>query len=166
MVLSHLLEGEWYHNVDVAILDVEMTILIRASNEEEPGPGKIWHCSVCQECYNWSHLPCSRLSHPRDRSPTFIAPATNQPPHLLFFPSAHINPMQLVWGENKQVLTISYKAIGRPSINYCTPIYSPLISETRHRDIQIYENAALRTISELDVTTRQPTQRNEQPSCA
>ena len=49
------------------------------------------------------------------------------------------------WGMDKEVLATTYKAIGRPVLNYAAPIWAPGLSDTRWNDLQIAQNDALRT---------------------
>ena len=48
------------------------------------------------------------------------------------------------WGCSKETLTTSYKAIGRSVLNYAAPIWSPNLSDTNWRNLQVKQNAALR----------------------
>ena len=48
------------------------------------------------------------------------------------------------WGFSKETLTTSYKAIGRSVLNYAAPIWSPNLSDTNWRNLQVKQNAALR----------------------
>ena len=51
------------------------------------------------------------------------------------------------WGQNKETLSNTYKAICRPVINYGTPIWSPIISNTNWQHLQTAQNSALRIIT-------------------
>ncbi|KAI5707813.1 hypothetical protein M8J77_010316 [Diaphorina citri] len=48
------------------------------------------------------------------------------------------------WGKEKEIITITYKAITRSIINYAAPIWSPQVSETNWKKLQVIQNAALR----------------------
>ncbi|KAH7717248.1 hypothetical protein AAVH_15284 [Aphelenchoides avenae] len=41
----------------------------------------------------------------------------------------------------------TYKAVGRPILNYAAPVWTPLLSDTGFKRLQIDQNAALRTAS-------------------
>lgn len=51
------------------------------------------------------------------------------------------------WGQQKETLEISYKAIGRSIINYAAPVWTPNLSETNYKRLQTVQNTALRTIT-------------------
>ena len=51
------------------------------------------------------------------------------------------------WGQSKEVLLTTYKAIGRSVLNYAAPVWTPYLSVTRERELQTVQNAALRTIT-------------------
>ncbi|XP_069963874.1 uncharacterized protein [Bactrocera oleae] len=51
------------------------------------------------------------------------------------------------WRKDKETLLATYKAIGRPVINYASPIWSPGCSTTQTRKLQTCQNTALRTIT-------------------
>ena len=51
------------------------------------------------------------------------------------------------WGQSKEVLLTTYKAIGRSVLNYAAPVWTPYLSVSRERDLQTVQNAALRTIT-------------------
>ncbi|KAH7711067.1 putative reverse transcriptase - house mosquito [Aphelenchoides avenae] len=51
------------------------------------------------------------------------------------------------WGQQKETLLTTYKAVGRPIINYAAPVWTPLLSDTGFKRLQIAQNAALRTAS-------------------
>ena len=50
------------------------------------------------------------------------------------------------WGCSKETLNTTFKAIGRSVINYAAPIWTPTISQTNLKKIQMKKNAALRTV--------------------
>ncbi|XP_036332737.1 uncharacterized protein LOC118744114, partial [Rhagoletis pomonella] len=49
------------------------------------------------------------------------------------------------WGKDKETLLATYKAIGRPVLNYAAPVWSPGTSWTQWTKLQTGQNAALRT---------------------
>ena len=51
------------------------------------------------------------------------------------------------WGKDKEVITNTYKAIGQSLISYGCPIWTPALSETLWKELQIAQNAALRIAS-------------------
>jgi len=57
------------------------------------------------------------------------------------------------WGKDKETLATTYKAIGRSTANYAAPVWSPCLSETKWRDLQTAQNAALRTITGCHMMT-------------
>ena len=48
------------------------------------------------------------------------------------------------WGQDKETLTLTYKAIGRSILEYAVPIWSPIISQTCWDRLQVVQNQALR----------------------
>ena len=48
------------------------------------------------------------------------------------------------WGQQKETLLMTYKAVGRSIINYATPVWSPNLHDTNYRKIQYTQNEALR----------------------
>lgn len=48
------------------------------------------------------------------------------------------------WGKDKEVITTTYKAIGRSVLNYAAPIWTPNLSETNWNHLQTAQNNALR----------------------
>ena len=48
------------------------------------------------------------------------------------------------WGKEKEVLTTTYKAIGRSLLTYGAPIWTPGLSQTHWQTLQAGQNAALR----------------------
>ena len=51
------------------------------------------------------------------------------------------------WGCTKEVLLSTYKAVCRSVLNYAAPIWTPGLSDTRWKDLQTKQNAALRTVT-------------------
>ncbi len=49
------------------------------------------------------------------------------------------------WGQDKETLMMTYKAIGRSVLNYAAPIWAPVISDTSWAALQVAQNQALRT---------------------
>ncbi|XP_054088079.1 uncharacterized protein LOC128922244 [Zeugodacus cucurbitae] len=49
------------------------------------------------------------------------------------------------WGKDKETLLATYKAIGRPVVNYAAPVWSPGCSDTQQKKLQACQNTALRT---------------------
>ena len=47
------------------------------------------------------------------------------------------------WGQQKETLLMTNKAIGRSIINYAAPIWSPNLHDTNYRKIQYTQNKAL-----------------------
>ena len=48
------------------------------------------------------------------------------------------------WGQQKETLLMTYKAVGRSIINYVAPVWSPNLHDTNYRKIQYTQNEALR----------------------
>ena len=48
------------------------------------------------------------------------------------------------WGQQKETLLMTYKAVGRSIINYAAPVCSPYLQDTNYRKIQYTQNEALR----------------------
>ena len=48
------------------------------------------------------------------------------------------------WGQQKETLLMTYKAVGRSIINYAAPVWSPNPHDTNYRKIQYTQNEALR----------------------
>ena len=48
------------------------------------------------------------------------------------------------WGQQKETLLMTYKAVGRSIINYTAPVWSPNLHDTNYRQIQYTPNEALR----------------------
>ena len=57
------------------------------------------------------------------------------------------------WGESKETLNITYKAIIRPILEYASAIWSPIISNTNMNKLQTIHNSALRTITGCTLDT-------------
>ena len=51
------------------------------------------------------------------------------------------------WGQDPETLIITYKAIIRTVLEYAAPIWSPIISETSWKKLQVVQNHALRIIT-------------------
>ena len=47
------------------------------------------------------------------------------------------------WGQKKEILLMTYKAISRSIINYAAPVWSPNLHDTNYRKIQYTQNEAL-----------------------
>ena len=48
------------------------------------------------------------------------------------------------WGQDKETLQMTYRAIGKPLIEYAAPAWSPTIGDTSLKKLQVVENEALR----------------------
>ena len=48
------------------------------------------------------------------------------------------------WGQQKETLLMTYKAVGRSIINYAAPVWSTNLRDTNYRNIQYTQNDALR----------------------
>ena len=48
------------------------------------------------------------------------------------------------WGQQKEILLMTYKAVGRSIINYAAPVWSTNLRDTNYRNIQYTQNEALR----------------------
>ena len=48
------------------------------------------------------------------------------------------------WGQQKETLLMTYKAVGRSIINYDAPVWSTNLRDTNYRNIQYTQNEALR----------------------
>ena len=51
------------------------------------------------------------------------------------------------WGQDKETMLLTYKAIGRSTLEYATPIWGPAISDTHWSNLQAVQNHALRAAS-------------------
>ena len=49
------------------------------------------------------------------------------------------------WGQQKETIVSTYKAIGQSLTNYCSVIYTPNLSDTNWKELQTAQNTALRT---------------------
>ena len=49
------------------------------------------------------------------------------------------------WGKESEVILSTYKAIGQSIYNYCSPIWSPSIADSKWKELQTPQNGALRT---------------------
>ena len=63
-------------------------------------------------------------------------------------------PLQIIkaltaigWGKQKETLMATYKAVMRPALQYASSIWSPLASSTSINQMQVMQNAALRTVT-------------------
>ena len=59
------------------------------------------------------------------------------------------------WGQQKETLLMTYKAVGRSIINYAAPVWSPNLHDTNYRKIQYTQNDRYGTSQ--DVQYRSPT---------
>ena len=50
------------------------------------------------------------------------------------------------WGCSKEVLLTTYKAVGRSVLNYSAPIWTPILSDSRWKDLQRRQNSTIRTV--------------------
>ena len=48
------------------------------------------------------------------------------------------------WGQQKETLLMTYKAVGRSIINYAAPVWNTNLRDTNYRNIQYTQNEALR----------------------
>ena len=48
------------------------------------------------------------------------------------------------WGQDMETLTITFKSVVRSTLEYATPVWNPIISESRWEDLQRVQNQALR----------------------
>ena len=48
------------------------------------------------------------------------------------------------WGQQKEILLMTYKAVSKSIINYAAPVWSPNLHDTNYRKIQYTQNEALR----------------------
>ena len=49
------------------------------------------------------------------------------------------------WGNQKETLTATYKAVMRPALEYASSVWSPIASSTSINKLQVMQNAAWRT---------------------
>ena len=47
------------------------------------------------------------------------------------------------WGQQKETLLMTYKAVGRSIINYAAPVWNTHLRDTNYRNIQYAQNEAL-----------------------
>jgi hypothetical protein len=59
------------------------------------------------------------------------------------------------WGKEKETIVNTYKAIGRPLLNYCCNIWTPALSNTSWKGLQVAQNAALRTATGCHLMTNE-----------
>ena len=48
------------------------------------------------------------------------------------------------WGQQKETLLMTYKAVGRSIINYAAPVWSTKLRDKNYRNTQYMQNEALR----------------------
>ena len=72
-------------------------------------------------------------------------------------------PLQIInaltatgWGKQKETLMVIYKAVMRPALEYASSIWSPLASSTSINNLQVMQNAALRTATRCTQDTNIP----------
>ena len=51
------------------------------------------------------------------------------------------------WGQDKETMSMTFKAIARSAMEYACPIWSPIISDTSWKRLQTTQNTALRVIT-------------------
>ena len=51
------------------------------------------------------------------------------------------------WGKDSKTLLTTFKATSQSLLNYCTPIWTPTLSDTNWNELQISQNQALRNIT-------------------
>ena len=49
------------------------------------------------------------------------------------------------WGKDKETLVTTFKATSQSLLNYCCPIFTPTLSDSNWNELQIAQNAGLRT---------------------
>ena len=49
------------------------------------------------------------------------------------------------WGKEKETLLTTFKATSQSLLNYCSPIWTPTLSETNWKELQVGQSASLRT---------------------
>ena len=66
------------------------------------------------------------------------------------------------WGQQKEILLMTYKAVGISIMNYATPVWSPSLNDTNYRKNQIYTERGSEDRHWLlhDVEYRSPTHRS------
>ena len=69
------------------------------------------------------------------------------------------------WGEDKQTLLDTYKAIGRPLIDYAAPVWAPSISDTKMR-LQTVPSATYRDWLSLYDCPKPSTRRMQNTDCS
>ena len=66
------------------------------------------------------------------------------------------------WGQQKETLLMTYKAVGRSIINYAAPVWSTNLRDTNYRNIQYTQNEALRISTGCqNVQCRSPARRSK-----
>lgn len=51
------------------------------------------------------------------------------------------------WGQQKETLIVSYKAVVRPVLEYGAPVWAPILADSNWARLQRVQNAALRTVT-------------------
>ena len=64
------------------------------------------------------------------------------------------------WGQQKETLLMTYKAVGRSIINYAAPVWSTNIHDTNYRNIQYTQNEDFHRMSQ-NVQCRSPARRSK-----
>ena len=80
----------------------------------------------------------SKLHKPRSRDPRVSACMAKSKINLL---------KQLAgtqWGQDKETMLLTYKAVGQSTLEYGAPIWVPAISDTHWNNLQAFQNQALR----------------------
>ena len=57
------------------------------------------------------------------------------------------------WGKDKETIVNTYKATGQSLLNYCCPIWTPALSDTSWKELQIAQNTALRSATGCHIMT-------------
>ena len=57
------------------------------------------------------------------------------------------------WGKEKETIVNTYKATGQSLLNYCCPIWTPALSATSWKELQVAQNSALRTATGCHIMT-------------
>ena len=65
------------------------------------------------------------------------------------------------WGQQKETLLMTYKAVGRSIINYAAPVWSTNLRDTNYRNIQYTQNEALRISTGCHKKCRSPARRSK-----
>ena len=78
---------------------------------------------------------------------TLLTPDTHQAKihPSIFIKNSHLPLVKCSsWGQQKETVLMTYKAVGRSIINYAAPVWSPNLHDTNCRKIQYTQNEALR----------------------